>query len=110
MSRTTVTRATLADAVYKLNVMNRAGAQPAPLSKDESAALVESVLQAIADALVEGETVKLSSFGAFAVREKGARVGRNPKTGEEAEITPRRVLTFRASHVLKGAINLDDDL
>ena len=66
---------------------------------------MESVLDEISDALVRGETVKISSFGSFSVREKGQRVGRNPKTGEEVPILPRRVLVFRPSHVLKERIN-----
>ncbi len=67
--------------------------------------LVDSVLDEISDALVGGETIKLSSFGSFIVRQKGERVGRNPKTGEEVPILPRRVLVFRASHSLKSRIN-----
>jgi integration host factor subunit alpha len=63
------------------------------------------VLGEIANALAKGETVKLSSFGSFSVREKGQRIGRNPKTGEEVPILPRRVLVFRASQVLKNRIN-----
>jgi integration host factor subunit alpha len=74
-------------------------------SRKESAELVDSVLYEISDALVRGEPVKLSSFGSFVVRQKGERVGRNPKTGEEVPIPPRRVLVFRASHVLKSRIN-----
>jgi integration host factor subunit alpha len=66
---------------------------------------VETVLNEISDALARGEMVKISSFGSFAVRSKGKRVGRNPKTGEEVPINPRRVLVFRASHVLKDQIN-----
>ncbi len=73
--------------------------------RNESAELVESVLNEISDALVRGEMVKLSSFGSFSVRQKGERIGRNPKTGEEVPILPRRVLVFRASHVLKNRIN-----
>ncbi len=95
MSSRTLTRADLAEAVY----------QEVGLSRSESSQLVESVLNEIADTLVQGETVKLSSFGSFQVREKGGRVGRNPKTGEEVPIAPRRVLVFRASHVLKDRIN-----
>ena len=95
MSNRTVTRADLSEAVY----------QEVGLSRSESSQLVESVLNEIADTLVKGETVKLSSFGSFQVREKGGRVGRNPKTGEEVPIAPRRVLVFRASHVLKDRIN-----
>ncbi len=92
---TTVTRADLSEAVY----------QEVGLSRNESADLVESVLNEISNTLIEGDTVKISSFGSFAVREKGERIGRNPKTGEEVPILPRRVLVFRASHVLKNKIN-----
>lgn len=95
MTNRTLTRADLAEAVY----------QEVGLSRSESAQLVESVLNEVADTLVKGETVKLSSFGSFQVREKSGRVGRNPKTGEEVPIEPRRVLVFRASHVLKDRIN-----
>ncbi|MCF4164491.1 integration host factor subunit alpha [Zavarzinia compransoris] len=91
----TITRAHLAEAVY----------QEVGLSRNESAELVESVLEAIAASLVEGESVKISSFGTFTVRQKGERVGRNPKTGEEVPIASRRVLVFRPSHVLKDHIN-----
>ena len=94
MSRT-VTRADLSEAVY----------QEVGLSRNESSELVESVLDEICDALVRGEMVKISSFGSFSVRQKGQRIGRNPKTGEEVPILPRRVLVFRASHVLKNRIN-----
>jgi integration host factor subunit alpha len=68
--------------------------------------LVESVLDHISDALVKGEQVKISSFGTFSVRSKSARVGRNPKTGEEVPINPRRVLTFRPSHLMKDRVAL----
>ncbi|SLN45143.1 integration host factor subunit alpha [Oceanibacterium hippocampi] len=95
MSGKTVTRAQLAEAVY----------QEVGLSRNESADLVESLLDEIADELIEGESVKISSFGSFQVRSKGGRVGRNPKTGEEVPIQPRRVLVFRPSHVLKDRIN-----
>jgi integration host factor subunit alpha len=95
MAGHTVTRAQLSEAVY----------QEVGLSRNESAELVESVLNEIADALARGDMVKISSFGSFAVRQKGQRVGRNPKTGEEVPINPRRVLVFRASHVLKDQIN-----
>lgn len=94
MSEKTLTRMDLADAVH-----NEVG-----LSRNDSAALVEAVLQHISDALVRGETVKISSFGTFSVREKAARVGRNPKTGEEVPIHPRRVLTFRSSHLMKDRV------
>ena len=95
MSETTITRAFLSEAIY----------QEVGLSRNESAELLESVLSEIADALAKGETVKLSSFGSFSVREKGQRIGRNPKTGEEVPILPCRVLVFRASQVLKNRIN-----
>lgn len=95
MSQNTVTRAQLSEAVY----------QEVGLSRNESADLVEAVLKEIGDALGRGEIVKISSFGSFQVRSKGQRIGRNPKTGEEVPILPRRVLVFRASHVLKDRIN-----
>nr|WP_272945597.1 integration host factor subunit alpha [Parvularcula oceani] len=91
----TRTRADLTEAVY----------QAVGLSRQESAQLVESVLESVGTCLERGETVKLSSFGTFQVRAKNERIGRNPKTGEEVPITPRRVLTFRPSHVLKDRIN-----
>ena len=95
MAGHTVTRAQLAEAVY----------QEVGLSRNESAELVESVIAEISRALERGEIVKISSFGSFAVRQKGERVGRNPKTGQEVPIRPRRVLVFRASHTLKHQIN-----
>lgn len=95
MTGHTVTRAQLSEAVY----------QEVGLSRNESAELVETVLNEISDALARGEMVKISSFGSFSVRSKGQRIGRNPKTGEEVPINPRRVLVFRASHVLKDQIN-----
>ena len=95
MAAKTVTRAHLSEAVY----------QEVGLSRNESADLVESVLEQISDALIRGEMVKISSFGSFSVRQKGERIGRNPKTGEEVPILPRRVLVFRASLVLKDRIN-----
>ena len=90
----TLTRADLTEAVHR-----RVG-----LSRTESAEMVEMVLDEIGDALVRGETVKLSSFATFQVRQKNERVGRNPKTGEEVPILPRRVMSFRASNVLKDRI------
>jgi integration host factor subunit alpha len=75
------------------------------LSRAESAALVEVVLDEITTSLVQGETVKLSSFGSFVVRSKGQRIGRNPKSGTEVPIPPRNVLTFKPSNILKGRIN-----
>ncbi len=95
MTGKTLTRADLTEAVY-----NSVG-----LSRNESSQLVESILESIAAKLEEGETVKLSSFGTFSVRDKNQRIGRNPKTGEEVPIKPRRVMTFRPSHVLKDQIN-----
>ena len=92
MGGKTLTRADLAEAVYR-----KVG-----LSRTESAELVEAVLDEICEAIVRGETVKLSSFATFHVRDKNQRVGRNPKTGEEVPILPRRVMTFKASNVLKG--------
>jgi integration host factor subunit alpha len=74
------------------------------LSRNESALLVESVLQHMSDALVRGEAVKISSFGTFSVRDKAPRMGRNPKTGEEVPISPRRVLSFRPSHLMKDRV------
>ncbi len=91
----TITRADLSESVY----------QEVGLSRNESAVLVETVLEEISLALIANDTVKLSSFGTFAVRQKNERVGRNPKTGEEVPIKPRRVLVFRASHVLKDRLN-----
>jgi integration host factor subunit alpha len=75
------------------------------LSRNESADLVESVLDHVSDALVAGESVKISSFGTFSVRSKKERIGRNPKTGEEVPIAPRRVLTFRPSHLMKDRVD-----
>ena len=91
----TLTRAQLSEAVFK----------EVGLSRVESSHLVETVLDEISASLMRGETVKLSSFGSFSVRQKGGRIGRNPKTGEEVPIEPRRVLVFRPSHVLKDRIN-----
>lgn len=95
MENRTITRAQLSEAVY----------QEVGLSRDESAKLVASVLDGISDSLAAGEPVKISSFGSFTVREKAQRIGRNPKTGEEVPILPRRVVVFRASHVLKDRIS-----
>ncbi len=95
MTETTVTRAQLAEAVY----------QEVGLSRNDSSQLVDVILEEISQALIKGDMVKLSSFGSFQVRSKAQRIGRNPKTGEEVPILPRRVLVFRASHVLKDKIN-----
>jgi integration host factor subunit alpha len=95
VSDRTITRAELSEAVYQ-----RVG-----LSRTESASLVELVLKELSDCLARGETVKLSSFGSFVVRSKGERVGRNPKTGVEVPIEPRRVMVFKPSNILKARIN-----
>ncbi len=95
VSEKTLTRMELSEAVFR----------SVGLSRNESADLVESVLEHVSDALVRGETVKISSFGTFSVRSKTARIGRNPKTGEEVPIEPRRVLTFRPSHIMKERVD-----
>ena len=94
----TVTRMHLVDAV-----VSEVG-----LGRSESVDLVEAVLEEVSSAVASGETVKISSFGTFSVRQKGRRIGRNPKTGVEKEIEPRRVLVFRASQVLKERMNGGD--
>jgi integration host factor subunit alpha len=94
MGKRTVTRADLSEAVY----------QEVGLSRNESTELVESILSQISSSLVAGDNVKISSFGSFLVRHKGGRIGRNPKTGEEVPIEPRRVLVFRPSQVMKERI------
>lgn len=94
MTNTTLTRMDLSEAVFR----------EVGLSRNESAQLVEAVLEHMSDALVRGEQVKISSFGTFSVRNKSARVGRNPKTGQEVPINPRRVLTFRPSHLMKDRV------
>src|SRR5271168_3706132 len=94
-SQRTVTRVDLAEAVYRC----------IGLSRKESAILVQSVLDELADALIGGESIKLSSFGRFLVRAKSERIGRNPKTGIEVPITRRRVMVFKPSNVLKARIN-----
>ncbi len=91
----TLTRSGLAEAIYAA----------VGLSRNESAALLEAVLERISSVLETGESVKISGFGTFLIRQKGQRVGRNPKTGVEVPILPRRVLTFRPSQVLKARIN-----
>lgn len=95
MTGKTITRADLGDAVYR-----RVG-----LSRTESAQLVELVLHEMSEAIARWENVKLSSFGSFIVRSKGQRIGRNPKTGQEVPIEPRRVLVFKPSNILKARIN-----
>lgn len=95
MAEKTLTRADLSEAVHR----------QIGLSRTESADLVKSVLDTVSSTLVAGENVKLSSFGTFMVRSKRGRIGRNPKTGEEVPITPRRVLVFRPSQVMKNVVN-----
>ena len=91
----TVTRADLAEAVY----------QKVGLARSESAEMVEAFLEEMSAALGRGESVKLSSFGTFLVRAKGERIGRNPKTGIEVPITPRRVMVFKPSNILKARVD-----
>jgi len=95
MEGRTITRADLSESVF----------QEVGLSRNESSDLVETILAEVVEALARGESVKISSFGSFTVRDKGQRIGRNPKTGQEVPILPRRVLVFRASNVLKSMIN-----
>jgi integration host factor subunit alpha len=94
MTSKTLTRMDLSEAVFR----------EVGLSRNESSQLVERVLEMMSDSLVAGEQVKISSFGTFSVRAKTARVGRNPKTGEEVPISPRRVMTFRPSHLMKDRV------
>jgi len=91
----TLTRADLADAVF-----GKVG-----LARNEAAEIVELVLKQIVYALERGEPIKLSSFGSFGLRQKSERIGRNPKTGEVVPITPRRVIVFKASNIMKDKIN-----
>lgn len=95
MGGKTLTRADLAEAVVR-----KVG-----LPRNESHELVELVLSEISASLANGDSVKLSSFGSFGIRQKGQRIGRNPKTGQEVPITPRRVLVFRPSNIMKSKIN-----
>ena len=90
----TLTRADLAEALH-----HQVG-----LSRSESAKLVEQILAHMCGALADGQNVKISGFGTFVLRDKGERVGRNPKTGVEVPIAPRRVLTFRASQMMRDRI------
>ena len=99
MADDTLTRAELTEAVY----------EEVGLSRNESAELVEAVLGEMSNALIRGESVKISSFGSFTIRNKSERIGRNPKTGQEVPITPRRVVIFKPSHVLKNRINSPQD-
>lgn len=94
MADKTLTRVDLCEAVY----------QKVGLSRSESSDLVELVLSTICDTVASGESVKLSSFGSFMVREKSERIGRNPKTGVEVPITPRTVMVFKPSNIMKKAV------
>lgn len=91
----TLTRAGLSESIYAA----------VGLSRNESAALLEAVLGRMKQALAEGESIKISGFGTFSVRQKGRRIGRNPKTGHEVPILPRRVLVFRPSQILREAVD-----
>lgn len=91
----TLTRADLAEAIV----------QKVGRARNESQDMVELILQEISDTLASGEQVKLSAFGSFGIRSKGQRVGRNPKTGQEVPITPRKVLVFKPSNIMKSRIN-----
>jgi len=95
MSTGTVTRADLAEAVYR----------EIGLSRSESSELVESVIDHVSNALLRGEQVKLAGFGTFSLRDKKERMGRNPKTGKEVRITPRRVLVFKPSQILRERVD-----
>lgn len=95
MAGKTVTRADLSEALH----------EEVGLSRQDCSGLVERVLDMIVETLERGETVKLSGFGVFQVREKRARMGRNPKTGEPAAIVPRRVISFRASQLMKAKVD-----
>ncbi len=90
-----MTRADIAETIY----------EKVGISKKEAQEIVEMIINEISDALQEGEPVKISGFGTFLVRKKGARIGRNPKTGVEIEISPRRVITFKPSNLLKEGLN-----
>jgi integration host factor subunit alpha len=91
----TLTRADLAEAIHK----------EVGLSRADSSAIIEQILDNMSTALEKGENVKISGFGSFILRDKGQRIGRNPKTGVEVPIAPRRVLTFRASQLLRDQIS-----
>jgi integration host factor subunit alpha len=91
----TITRSHLAEKIYS----------EVGLSRNESADLLEAVLSRMAVALENGESLKISGFGTFSVRQKGRRIGRNPKTGVEVPILPRRVLVFRPSQSLRARVN-----
>lgn len=91
-----MTKADIVEAVYE---------KLGGISKKEAAEIVETVFETMKDTLEQGEKIKISGFGNFVVRDKNARIGRNPQTGEEITISARRVLTFKPSQVLKSALN-----
>ncbi len=97
-SEGTLTRADLAD------ILNR----QVGLSRADAAGMIESILGHISDALLGGQNVKISGFGTFVLRDKGERIGRNPKTGVEVPIAPRRVLTFRPSQQMRSRVLASD--
>ena len=91
----TITRSDIAETLYR----------EVGLSRKESSEILDLFLEEISGELAKGNSVKLSSFGTFALRDKKSRVGRNPKTGVEAEITPRRVISFKPSQTMRAAVN-----
>lgn len=94
MTKKTLTRLDISEAIVR----------EVGLSRNEASEMVESIIEHISQALVEGEAVKISSFGSFGIRDKAERIGRNPKTGEEVPISPRRVLSFRPSQAMKDRV------
>ena len=99
MARKTLTRQDISEALYR----------DVGLSKHESALMLETVLDHISNALIDGEIVKLSSFGTFTSRKKRERIGRNPKTGVAATINARRVISFKPSKLMKARINESEE-
>ena len=99
MERKTLTRQDISEALYR----------DVGLSKHESTLMLESVLEHISNALIDGEIVKLSSFGTFTSRQKRERIGRNPKTGVAATINARRVISFKPSKLMKARINKSEE-
>ena len=99
MERKTLTRQDISEALYR----------DVGLSKHESALMLETVLEHISNALIDGEIVKISSFGTFTSRQKRERIGRNPKTGVTATINARRVISFKPSKLMKARINKSEE-
>ena len=99
MERKTLTRQDISEALYR----------DVGLSKHESALMLETVLEHISNALIDGEIVKLSSFGTFTSRQKRERIGRNPRTGVTATINARRVISFKPSKLMKARINKSEE-